>query len=88
MNLDPTYPMAQLYLATAYAQQVVPGLDTPENEKTAHMAINGFLQVLQEHPDDINSLKKIASPELRYRRNSTTGQHWQLKVLAGRSSGC
>ncbi len=61
VNLDPTYPMTRLYLATAYAQQVVPGLDTPDNEKTAQMAINGFLQVLQEHPDDITSLKQIAA---------------------------
>lgn len=31
---DPSLPMAHLYLATAYAQQVVPDLQTPENLKT------------------------------------------------------
>ena len=29
VNLDPTYPMTRIYLATAYAQQVVPDLTTP-----------------------------------------------------------
>ncbi len=34
-ELDPSLPMAKTYLATALAQNVVPGLDTPENLKTA-----------------------------------------------------
>jgi len=29
VRLDPTYPSAELYLATAYAQSVVPDLQTP-----------------------------------------------------------
>ncbi len=81
VNLDPTYPMTRLYLATAYAQQVVPGLDTPDNEKTAQMAINGFMQVLQEHPDDITSLKQIAALNYDLKKFSAA-RDWQLKVLA------
>jgi tetratricopeptide (TPR) repeat protein len=61
VSLDPTYPMTRLYLATAYANEVVPQLDSPENEKTAQMAIDGFKQVLAEHPDDSTSLKQIAA---------------------------
>jgi tetratricopeptide (TPR) repeat protein len=80
VNLDPTYPMTRLYLATAYAQQVVPGLDTPENLKTAQMAINGFLQVLQEHPDDITSLKQIAALNYDLKKFGEA-RDWQLKVL-------
>lgn len=81
VSLDPTYPMTRLYLATAYAQQVVPGLDTPENEKTATMAINGFQEVLREHPDDITSLKQIAA--LKYDlKKFDEARDWQLKVLA------
>jgi len=34
-ELDPTLPMAKSYLATALAQNVVPGLETPENLKNA-----------------------------------------------------
>ena len=46
VRLDPTYPSAQLYLSTAYAQSVVPDLHTPENLKRAQMAIDGFKQGL------------------------------------------
>jgi tetratricopeptide (TPR) repeat protein len=41
-ELDPSLPMAKSYLATALAQNVVPGLDTPENLKTAQQAISMF----------------------------------------------
>lgn len=58
--LDPTYPMTRIYLATAYAQQVVPDLKTPENIKTANLAIDSFNDVLKKNPNDINSLKGIA----------------------------
>jgi len=80
VNLDPTYPMTRLYLATAYAQQVVPNLITPENEKTAQMAINGFRQVLQEHPDDITSMKQIAALNFDLNKFDDAKQ-WQMKVL-------
>ena len=80
VNLDPTYPMTRLYLATAYANEVVPGLDTPDNQKTAQMAINGFLQVLKEHPDDITSLKQIAALNYDLKKFEEAKQ-WQLKVL-------
>src|ERR1700728_1009454 len=80
VNLDPTYPMTRLYLATAYAQQVVPQLITPENQKTAQMAINGFQQVLQEHPDDITSMKQIAALNFDLNKFDDAKQ-WQMKVL-------
>jgi tetratricopeptide (TPR) repeat protein len=80
VNLDPTYPMTRLYLATAYAQQVVPNLTTPENEKTAQMAINGFQKVLSEHPDDITSMKQIAALYFDLDKFDLAKQ-WQLKVL-------
>ncbi len=80
VNLDPTYPMTRLYLATAYAQQVVPGLNTPENIKNADMAINGFKKVLQEHPDDVTSLKQIAALNFDLSHFDEAKQ-WQLKVL-------
>ena len=34
-RLDPTLINARLYLATAYAQQYIPGADTPDNNKFA-----------------------------------------------------
>jgi tetratricopeptide (TPR) repeat protein len=80
VSLDPTYPMTRLYLATAYANEVIPQLDTPENEKTAQMAINGFQEVLSEHPDDTTSLKQIAA--LYFDLNKfDQAKEWQMKVL-------
>ena len=59
-ELDPSLPMAKSYLATALAQNVVPGLDTPENLKTAQQAISMFQEVLAKDPKDVNSMKQIA----------------------------
>ncbi len=53
--------MAKSYLATALAQNVVPGLDTPENLKNAQQAISIFQEVLAKEPNDVNSLKQIAA---------------------------
>lgn len=60
-ELDPSLPMAKSYLATALAQNVVPGLTTPENLKNAQQAISIFQEVLNKEPKDVNSLKNIAS---------------------------
>ena len=78
---DPTLPTAKQYLATALSQNVVPGLTTPDNLKTAQQAIDVFQEVLQEHPNDINSLKGIAS--LYYNTDKfNEARDWQKKVLA------
>jgi tetratricopeptide (TPR) repeat protein len=61
---DPRLLNAQLYLATAYAQQYVPGADTPENTRFAEQAISEFKKVLEKNPgtdQKISSLKGIAS---------------------------
>jgi tetratricopeptide (TPR) repeat protein len=60
-ELDPSLPMAKSYLATALAQNVVPGLTTPDNLKNAQQAISIFQEVLAKEPNDVNSLKNIAS---------------------------
>ena len=45
-RLDPTLENAPLYLATAYAQQVVPDANTPENTKNAQLAVDAYQKVL------------------------------------------
>ena len=80
VNLDPTYPMTRIFLATAYAQKVVPDLQSPENLKNADLAISSYQQVLAEHPDDVTSLKGIAG--LYYSTGKTDlAKEWQLKVM-------
>jgi tetratricopeptide (TPR) repeat protein len=78
---DPSLPTAKAYLATALAQNVVPGLSTKENLKTAQEAIDTFQQVLQEHPDDIISLKGVASLYFSI-KEMDKAREWQKKVLA------
>jgi tetratricopeptide (TPR) repeat protein len=80
VNDDPALPMAQAYLATAYAQQVVPDLTTPENLKTANLAIQSYQKVLAEKPGDINSIKGIASIYFNI-DNYDKAKEWQEKVL-------
>jgi tetratricopeptide (TPR) repeat protein len=80
-KLDPTLPMAKSYLATALAQNVVPGLDTPENLATAQKAIGIFQEVLAKDPNDVNSLKNIASIYFSVKKLDDA-KEWQKKVLA------
>ncbi|MDE3201217.1 MAG: tetratricopeptide repeat protein [Acidobacteriota bacterium] len=80
-ELDPTLPMAKTYLATALAQNIVPGLDTPENLKNADQAVEIFKQVLQQEPNDVNSLKQIAGIYFNIKKFQEA-KDWQKKVLA------
>jgi len=80
-QLDPSLPMARLYLATAYAQQVVPNLQTPDNMKNAQLAIQNFQMVLDKDPSNINALKGIASLYLNI-ENFDKAKEYQNKVLA------
>ena len=61
VTLDPNLTVARLYLATAYAQQCVPGVDTPENTRNCNQAIDEFKKQLERNPGEIGSLKGIAS---------------------------
>jgi hypothetical protein len=80
-ELDPTLPMAKSYLATALSQNIVPGLDTAENMKTANQAISIFQEVLAKDPNDVNSLKQIAGIYFNIKKLDDA-KTWQKKVLA------
>jgi tetratricopeptide (TPR) repeat protein len=60
INLDNDLKVAKMYLATAYAQQYVPGVDTPENLRNAQQAIEEYKHVLESDPTNVTSLKGIA----------------------------
>jgi len=81
IQLDPTLPAAKSYLATALSQNVVAGLQTPENLKTAQQAIDIFQQVLDKDPSDVNSLKQIAGIYFQIKKMDKA-KEWQKKVLA------
>ena len=81
VSLDPTLPMARLYLATAYSQQVIPNLQTPDNMKNAQLAIQNFQTVLSKEPNNINALKGIAALYLNI-QNFDQARAYQQKVIA------
>jgi tetratricopeptide (TPR) repeat protein len=61
VSLDPTNQNAQLYLATSYMTQWVPGADSPENNRAEKAAKQEFQKVLQKEPQNKIALASLAS---------------------------
>ncbi|MGD0740647.1 MAG: tetratricopeptide repeat protein [Terracidiphilus sp.] len=80
-ELDPNLPMAKMYLGKALEQNVVPGLTTPDNLKTANEAMDIFKQVLAQNPNDVNSMKEIAGIYFSI-KDLDDAEIWQKKVLS------
>lgn len=72
VQLDPDLTTAQIYLATAYAQQYVPGARGEDNEKTAQMAIQTFEKVLKSDPNNVNAVAGLASIYYNLGQNDKT----------------
>ena len=80
VELDPRLLNARLYLATAYANQVVEGIESEENLRYASLAIEQFQEVLKLKPGNLNSLKGIAS--LYYKtKKFDQSKEYQRKVI-------
>jgi tetratricopeptide (TPR) repeat protein len=61
VQLDPTNQNAQLYLATSYMTQWVPGADSPENNRAEKAAKQEFMKVLEKDPQNKIALASLAS---------------------------
>jgi len=61
VELDPSFPTARLYLATAYMSQYIPGAASPENVQNAKMANDQFLKVLEQDPKNAIAVESLAS---------------------------
>lgn len=61
IELDPEYPTARLYLATAYMSQYIPGAESPENLAYAKSAMENFELVLETDPTNATAVESIAS---------------------------
>ena len=61
VQLDPENQNAQLYLATSYMIQWVPGADSPDNKKMYDAAVQEFNHVLQNDPKNTLALASLAS---------------------------
>lgn len=61
VELDPNLTNARLYLAVAHRSRFVPGIDSPENNREAELAIENFNDVLNKDQKDVSALKNLAS---------------------------
>jgi tetratricopeptide (TPR) repeat protein len=83
VELDPKLINARLYLATAYANQVIPNVDSPENVQMAQQAIDEFQKVLEQNPTTeakVNSMKGVASLYFNTKKLDQA-REWHKKVL-------
>jgi tetratricopeptide (TPR) repeat protein len=60
-SLDPSLTNAQLYLATAYASQFVPGAPSQENINNGNQAIAEFKNILDTDPNNLSAIDGIGS---------------------------
>jgi tetratricopeptide (TPR) repeat protein len=75
--LDPSLINARLYLATAFAQQYIPGADTPENNHYGEQAIEQYKKVLEVDPRNINSIKGIAYLYLQMKKFDLAKEYYK-----------
>ncbi|MFB3779364.1 MAG: tetratricopeptide repeat protein [Bryobacteraceae bacterium] len=61
VSLDPSFPTARLYLATAYMVQYIPGAESPENVQLAKNAHEEFLKVLEQDSKNPVAIASIAN---------------------------
>jgi len=81
VELDPTFPTARLYLATAYFQQYIPGAESPENAQMAKAAFDQFKLVLDQDPKNTVAIASVASLYL-YQKKWDDAQQWYEKLVA------
>lgn len=79
--LDPSLINAKMYLATAFAQQYIPGADTPDNNKMADQAIEQYQRVLDMNaPRDqkVNAAKGIAYLYLNMKKFDDSKKYYRI----------
>ncbi|HEX2328282.1 MAG TPA: tetratricopeptide repeat protein [Candidatus Angelobacter sp.] len=80
VDLDSDLKVAKLYLATAYAQQYVPGVDTPDNVRNAQLAIDEYKRVLENDPKSVNSLKGIAFLYMQQKKFDEAREYYKKAI--------
>lgn len=81
VELDPAFPTARLYLATAYFQQYIPGADSAENTQMATAAHEQFMKVLDQDPKNTVAIASVASLYLNQKKLDDA-QQWYEKLIA------
>ena len=80
IDLDPTLINARLYLATAYANQYVPGSASDDNVQNAEQAIEAFETVLSEDPVNVGSVSGIASLYFQMKRLDDAKNYYKKQI--------
>jgi hypothetical protein len=81
VELDPAFPTARLYLATAYFQQYIPGAESPENTQMAKAAYDQFMKVLDQDTRNTVAMASVASLYL-YQKKWDDAQQWYEKLVS------
>jgi tetratricopeptide (TPR) repeat protein len=79
--LDPANTNGHLYLATTFAQQYIPGAETPDNIRFAEQAIAQYQRVLDGNPEipaRINSMKGIAYLYLQMKKFDDSKKYYRM----------
>jgi tetratricopeptide (TPR) repeat protein len=82
IQYDPDLKVAKLYLATAYAQQFVPGAEDPDNLRNAQLAINEYQDVLKGDPNNSNSLLGIAYLYMNMKKFDEARDYYKKAIAA------
>jgi tetratricopeptide (TPR) repeat protein len=82
IRFDPDLKVAKLYLATAYAQQFVAGVETPENLRNAQQAIDTYKDVLKNDPNNSNSLLGIAYLYMNMKKYDEAREYYKNAIAA------
>lgn len=81
VRLDPSLINARMYLATAYVSQYIPGVDDPENLRTAQSAIDEYQKVIGMNPSrdqKVNSAKGIAYLYLNMKKWDDAKKYYRM----------
>jgi tetratricopeptide (TPR) repeat protein len=81
VELDPNLLNARMYLATAYAQQYIPAVDSPDNVRMAQQAIEQYQKVLDSNPareQKVNSAKGIAYLYLNMKKFDEAKKYYRM----------
>jgi tetratricopeptide (TPR) repeat protein len=81
VRLDPSLINARMYLATAFVSQYIPGVDSPDNLRTAQQAIDEYTRVIDANPSrdqKVNSAKGIAYLYLNEKRWDDAKKYYRM----------
>src|SRR6201998_552068 len=80
-RLDPALINARMYLATAFVSQYIPGVDSPDNLRTAQEAIDEYQKVIDANPSrdqKVNSAKGIAYLYLNMKKWDEAKKYYRM----------